>query len=145
MPAVARKTKDAPRRTSPLGLNVRRLREQLELRQEDLAERTGVSRQTIIDLETGSREGARDSTVKRFAAFFRVKWTDLLEPLPTTATSKAILDAYLSSPYAQIDAPLADDELKWLKAIPAAVFFELRPTPESVHDMIQAFRHRQKT
>ena len=56
---------------------IRKLREDLKISQEELAEKSGVSRTIISGLETGSISETSTVTLKKLASFFNVKVSDL--------------------------------------------------------------------
>lgn len=56
---------------------IKKLREDLKISQEELAEKSGVSRTIISGLETGSISETSTVTLKKLAAFFNVKVSDL--------------------------------------------------------------------
>ena len=53
------------------------MREDLKISQEELAEKSGVSRTIISGLETGSISETSTVTLKKLASFFNVKVSDL--------------------------------------------------------------------
>jgi len=62
-----------------LGLNVKNRREHKGLTQEKLAEKIGVSKNTISDIESGDKF-ARACTLVRLAKFFETEVYELLKP-----------------------------------------------------------------
>jgi transcriptional regulator with XRE-family HTH domain len=58
---------------------LRRVRERLALSQAELAERSGLSRTTIVSLESG-RGGAQYSTMRKLAEVLGVQPADLMGP-----------------------------------------------------------------
>jgi len=58
---------------------LRRIRERQALSQAELAERSGVSRATIVSLESG-RAGAQYGTIRKIAQALGVEPADLMEP-----------------------------------------------------------------
>jgi transcriptional regulator with XRE-family HTH domain len=60
---------------------LRTLRERAALTQQELAERAGVSRSTVLRLESGQDEPF-PRTARRLARALKVKTSDLMEPLP---------------------------------------------------------------
>jgi len=62
-----------------LGLNVKNRREHKDLTQEKLAEKIGVSKNTISDIESGDKF-ARACTLVRLAKFFETEVYELLKP-----------------------------------------------------------------
>lgn len=56
---------------------IKKLREDLKISQEELAEKSGVSRTIISGLETGSISETSTVTLKKLASFFNVKVSDL--------------------------------------------------------------------
>lgn len=142
--AVSRKPKSAGRHIGALGANIEKLRLQLDLTQEQLAERSGVSRQTIIDLETGVREGARLDTMVKLGNFFHMKPSDMMVPVPDdVASAKSMLDSFSGSPFAAVlQPPPQPEELKWIESLPAIVFFTLRPSHQTIQHLILGYRAR---
>ena len=59
--------------------NLRRLREQRALSQAELAERAGLSRATVVSLES-ERAGAQYATIRKLAEVLNVEPADLLGP-----------------------------------------------------------------
>ncbi len=59
--------------------NVRHFREQAILTQDELAEKAGVSRVTVVRLEAG--EDARPATIRKVAAALGIEPRDLVEPI----------------------------------------------------------------
>jgi DNA-binding XRE family transcriptional regulator len=51
-----------------MGINIKERREELKMTQEELANRSGVSRQTISSLETGKYDNVLVSTLAAIAA-----------------------------------------------------------------------------
>ena len=83
MYAMAKKTEGGPV-SSAFAANLRRLREDAGMTQEQLAERVDLSRLSIMKLEGGTSE-PRGSTVSRIAAVFGVTRDDLYrEPAKPT-------------------------------------------------------------
>lgn len=62
---------------------LRTVREQNAMTQEELAEKAGISRQTIINLEQGN--DARPPTVRKLATALGVKPVELMEPEGTAS------------------------------------------------------------
>jgi repressor LexA len=62
-----------------LGLNIKKRRERRGLTQENLAEKIGVSKNTISDIESGDKF-ARASTLIRLARAFETEVYELLKP-----------------------------------------------------------------
>jgi transcriptional regulator with XRE-family HTH domain len=62
-----------------LGLNVKNRREHKDLTQEELAEKIGVSKNTISDIESGDKF-ARACTLVRLAKIFETEVYELLKP-----------------------------------------------------------------
>lgn len=60
---------------------LRRLRERVALSQAELAEKAGLSRATVVSLESG-RSGAQYATVRKIAQVLGVEPADLMAPLP---------------------------------------------------------------
>ena len=60
---------------------LRHLRQRRALSQAELAERSGLSRHTIVAIETG-RTGAQYSTIRKLAEALDVEPADLMEPEP---------------------------------------------------------------
>ena len=58
---------------------LRRIRERQVLSQAELAKRSGVSRATIVSLESG-RAGAQYGTIRKIAQALGVEPADLMEP-----------------------------------------------------------------
>ena len=58
---------------------LRRIRQRQVLSQAELAERSGVSRATIVSLESG-RAGAQYGTIRKIAQALGVEPADLMEP-----------------------------------------------------------------
>lgn len=56
---------------------IKKMREDLKISQEELAEKSGVSRTIISGLETGSISETSTVTLKKLASFFNVKVSDL--------------------------------------------------------------------
>lgn len=56
---------------------IKELREKMKISQEELAEKSGVSRALISGLETGNIQETSTVTLKKLAKFFNVKVSDL--------------------------------------------------------------------
>ncbi len=56
---------------------IKELREKMKISQEELAEKSGVSRALISGLETGNMKETSTVTLKKLAKFFNVKVSDL--------------------------------------------------------------------
>lgn len=82
------KTTDRDRKPGIVGVNVRRIRESLKLKQEQVAERAGLTRETISRLEAGHEVSPKQPTVAALALALGCKPADLWregdEMLPAT-------------------------------------------------------------
>lgn len=56
---------------------IKELRENMKISQEELAEKSGVSRALISGLETGNMKETSTVTLKKLAKFFNIKVSDL--------------------------------------------------------------------
>ena len=132
---MGRRPKDRPD-AGPLARNVRRLRVERGMSQQRLAELAAVSRVTVVALEKG-RE-ADLSTLDRLAAALGVTIPELRGPAfgdARTADGGDLVAAFSSSPWADAVRP-SEDELRWLRGLPTAVFAGAAPTPEMVAQLL---------
>ncbi|MFC4906168.1 helix-turn-helix domain-containing protein [Actinomadura gamaensis] len=63
--------------TSTIGTNLKRIRRERAMSQEGLAERAGLSRDTVAKLEQGRRQGERTTTLMKLATALDVDLTEL--------------------------------------------------------------------
>lgn len=63
---------------STIGQNIKRLRTQRKLTQEQLAKKSGIARSAIARLEIGLRKAPTIATVKKLCRALRVPITDLI-------------------------------------------------------------------
>jgi transcriptional regulator with XRE-family HTH domain len=138
--AMSKPPPKARRKVSPLGVNLRRVRERAGIQQSELAERAGVSRVTVARLETGAVGWARPDVVAKLAAAVGATKSDLESGEVFSTDSGELVEEYLVSPYAQIDKP-SDEELRWMRSLPGLVWLGLpKPTAETIHHMLLALR-----
>lgn len=123
--------------TKQAGRRLRDARKAAGLTQQELADKAGLARMTVVRIENGHQEGANLATLRTLADALGVRLMDLadLEESPVAP----ILSEYEASPYAQIDKP-TPEELEWLKSLPSIVWGEIAPTPASIQGMIQLRR-----
>lgn len=133
------------RTISPLGRNVRRLRKAAGLTQPQLAKKSGVSRPTIANLETGYATTASLETAERLAAALGVPLWELTTDHKVGAgavTLAPYVDAFLESGMGDSlpGGPPTDEELAWLRSVPVAYWGGSPPTPLSIYHLILARR-----
>lgn len=87
MQAMARRQPD--RTPTTLGANVRWLRQKAGLSQDELAERVGISRLALLNIETGATEEPKASTIDRLAEQLGVEVDVLKNPLDEQAAREA--------------------------------------------------------
>jgi len=65
-------------RKSTLAQNIKRLRKQLKLSQEELAKKAGITYSTLIKIESGKNDNPTIKTLLKIAKALNVKIDDLL-------------------------------------------------------------------
>ncbi len=95
-----------------VGRNLRRLRKIHGLSQEELADRSGVSRPTIAALETGQRASARSATIELLAKAFGEPPGSLLLDYGYQQEKIASLEKFLKSP---VGAEVTKEEAQMLQ------------------------------
>lgn len=132
-------------KTTPLGSNIRRLREQARLTQVELARAAGVHPMTISRLERGARRLSDAVTIAAIARALGCAPGDLLEPmgqLPVEDAVRLLLESGLTG---MLSPPLSEQELAWLRTeIPGSFWVGAPPTPAMLVLLIQAYRQRKK-
>jgi transcriptional regulator with XRE-family HTH domain len=134
-------TMPAKTKASPVGRNLSRIRRALRPRmtQADLAAKSGISRATIANLETGFSGNPEYETVRALADALGVKALDLYAGITGAMPVEPLVEALLASPMRAQLAP-TDDELAWLRGLGTLDFGGVNPTPESLFFMIMARR-----
>jgi len=66
-------------RKSNLAQNIKRLRKQLKLSQEELAKKAGITYSTLIKIESGKNDNPTIKTLLKIAKALNVKIDDLLK------------------------------------------------------------------
>ncbi len=65
-------------RRKMIGQNIKKLRKQHKLSQEDLAKKADITYSTLIKIESGANENPTIKTLKKIADVFNVKIDDLI-------------------------------------------------------------------
>lgn len=107
------------------------------LSQYDLEERSGVSRQTITDIERGETDNVKLSTLERLAKALDVGIRDLI-PSGVTPIGP-LIDRFLASDYGR-DAKPSEDEVAWLRALPPIEWGGGEPTEKTIDRLLDALR-----
>lgn len=142
MIGVARKA-SGKHKAGVVGTNLRRIREKLGLSQQELADRAGVNRVTIGELEVGIRDNPEVRTVEALAQALGVRPSELIDPPVTMTPVEPLLREFIESPHAKVlDPPLSEDEITWLRGLPGVVWIDLPPSLESFRLLIEAHRKR---
>lgn len=123
------------KKVSPVGRNVKRLREKLGLSQEELAERAGLS--SVAMIESGVRPSPRRPTATKLADALGVTVADLYvdEPAPMQPEAQAAYDEFRASPMAR-DIKTHEEEFLQRFRWPPGV----TPTPRSWLHLYEALR-----
>lgn len=133
------------RQISALGRNLRRLREARGWSQQELSDRSDVSRPVIARLELGTSGPPSLETAERLAKALGVS-LDALTADPNTAAGAAhmepLVEAFLGSDLAHQlpGGPVTEEELAWLRSIPVVYWGGSPPTPASIYHLILARR-----
>ncbi len=116
------------------GERLRDARKKAHLTQQQLADKAGVVRMTIVRLEKGKQPGVNIATLRKIAAALGVRLLDLadIEESPI----EPIVKEYLNSPYAQIDKP-TDPEIEWISSQSQVFWGKTPPNPAAIHDLIE--------
>jgi transcriptional regulator with XRE-family HTH domain len=87
-------------RSMPIGKRVRLLREEHGLSQEELAERAGLSRQSIVDLERNDSYSPRLSTLEKIADALNIDIGRVIgvDPVPPNPLLEEILTVAAAMP-----------------------------------------------
>lgn len=135
--------RQSTRRPSIAGVNLRRLRDDRGLTQEQLAAKSGVSRVTIARIESGLVPSPGLDVMTSLASALACPLQTLFAgPQETPALEPHIQD-YLRSPWVMIARP-TDAELEWLRGTGPTFWLGWTPTPEVLHLILEAYRRRQK-
>jgi putative transcriptional regulator len=132
-----------PANPGALGANVRRLRTDRGWSQVELAQRSGLSRSTIVAVELGKYKSADMSTAEKIAAAFEVHLQDVAEIHLESGPSGELVDEFLASPWAQAVGP-SDDEIEWARSLPQVIWHGARPGPEALAKIILWRRESQR-
>lgn len=130
----------ASKKTSSEGAAVRRVREALGWSQDELARRAGISRPTIARIESGATDWLTPGTLESIASAVGLTADEIRGGHPQFADPLEAVDAYLKSPFAQIDQP-DDPELQWLRGLPPYVWAgQGKPDPRAVSKILEFHR-----
>lgn len=124
-----------------VGQRIFEARDSSGLTQEELAERAGVSRETIAKLESGERKRAALSTLEAIAPILHVS-VDFLRGEVHESPIEPQIQEYLRHEYAGIDKP-TEEEIAWFRGKDSLFWRGLPADPESLHKLI--LLHRKDT
>lgn len=128
---------------SVLGQNILRIRTKLRMPQEELAERSGVSRTTIWRLEAGHGKRPGAATVEALAGALGVQpaelWTQFSASLPLIEPA---IQSFVRSPWALIlRPPLTEQDLSDLREhMSYSIWINVHPSDEAVYYLTLAHR-----
>lgn len=130
------------RRQTIFGINVHRLRKARKWSQETLAEKVGVIRPTISEIESGATQSPDISTMEALAKALGTTvpdlWRDTSQP-----TIEDPLAAFLSSDIGASAKP-SKDELALLRQALSGWWEGVKPSPLSLYHLLLAIRTAKK-
>lgn len=134
-------SKTSRKKPSFLATQIRAKRNAMGLTQVELAVKSGVNRQQLAKLETGTQQDLYGDSITRIAHALEISTDELLglhrEPI------SSVIAKYLASPLSAYDKP-TKDEVAWLRGLGAAVWHgDLPPNEQSVHEIIVWHRKHQ--
>jgi transcriptional regulator with XRE-family HTH domain len=132
---------DKVRNRSTLASNLRRLRKAAGLSQYALAEKSGVSRPTIANIETDQYSTTALSTLASLAAALGCSISDLAEPAGGTDPARARVERFLASDWGRVAKP-TESEIAWLRSLPEISWLGSEPTDETFYHLLGALRAR---
>lgn len=139
-----KKKRGVQRKPGVVGANVRRIRKlkRPRMSMDALAEKAGVHRQTISNIELGYVEEPDLTTVRDLATALEVHELELLQPVGQTAMP-AWLAAFDDSYAAKaLDPNLTVAEREWLLSIPSATWAKIPPEPKTLAAIIEDRRRK---
>ena len=133
------------RHISPLGRNIRRYRHAQGWSQQELADRSGVSRVTIARLESGAATSASIEIAERLADALGISLAELTaDPELAAGAAKLadMVDLFVASGLAEQlpGGPATSEELDWVRRLPVVYWGGQPPTPMSIYHLILARR-----
>jgi len=126
-----------------IGISLARLRSEADLSQEQLAERSGVSRRTIAGIETGSNENPELGSLAALAKALGRTVADIVGQPVMGRVGEAAIAEFIASPVWNgqvLRPPASSDEIAWVRTTAMRIFGALRPTPETIARLIEARR-----
>lgn len=116
-------------------------RMEANLSQYELADRSGVSRVTIANIERGKFRSARLETLEKLARVLRIPVSGFSDVDMQTSPARDLVDEFLDSPWAAALEP-TNEEKAWLRSIQEIQWLGDKPSPESFHHALIALRKR---
>lgn len=125
------------RKPSAVGRNLARIRtaKRPRISQAKLAEKAGVARSTIANLESGFTGNPNYEIVRALADALEVDILALYAGASGTALLDPLVDALLALPLGAQLRP-TDEEIVWLRSLGALDFGGVSPTPETLYFMV---------
>lgn len=123
-----------------LAAALRAARKKVGLSQYQLADKAGLSRQTIAAIETGIPTTVKLSTLRALAAALGVPVETLAEPAQSAAAAPYVA-RFLQSDWAKVAKPTSG-EIEWLQSLPTLTWLGDEPTDETFYHMLEALRAR---
>lgn len=128
-----------------VGVNLKKIRVRLGLSQEQVAERTGIHPMSVSKLERGERTTPDAGTLEALTRGLGLRPGELLEDASgALPIDDAIASLRASGLSALLAPPLSDDEIAWLRSLPAIFWIGSPPTDESLVLLVQSHRKRRK-
>lgn len=119
--------------------NLRRIRANKNMTQEELAEKTGLSRIGIAQLESGKTNTVKMTTVEILAIGLDVGIMELLTDVSETNRWEDSLKVFIDSELAK-SAKITDNEIKFLLSIPKNIWKDKKPSNATFYEFIQGYR-----
>jgi transcriptional regulator with XRE-family HTH domain len=134
VPADAMATKP-----SIFNLNLRRLRLERKLSQQELGDRLGVSRVYISQLENGAIQSPSTETAQKIADALGVSASALTSPEHGLSPIAPLLEEFRGSPYFSALKP-TEAEMEWLARLERVFWLDVPPTFEAIVHLLKARR-----
>jgi transcriptional regulator with XRE-family HTH domain len=116
-----------------VGRNIVRIRERLGLRQAELAERAGLRKSTLSNLERGQNQQPTAATLAKIAAALDVPVDALTSTEVGQLDVREVLAEFEVSPFAaQLVPPLQDAERAFLAEWGPRLWAGVRPPPQAI-------------